>query len=208
MVCCTITQTGKYKVSLHLDKTRVIFLSSFRTSSLIMKIYIFLFFSLTNKPHGQKTDPPEQRRTALEWSVEKFFLLLLLFFVRGDINQFTLAKPRPHPKIQLQTLKRYKPYKPKSYFLEKNVKKELRPSFKWRLKAFIPADQYVYICKQCRSRWDGALRPSHLDLLCLPFCYWFWLKPLCNNGCDRIRRLNAPFHKHRSKKANGCLKYL
>ena len=36
---------------------------------------------------------------------------------------------------------------------------------------FIPSDQYRHLCKQCGS-------PSHRDLHCLTFCYWFFTKTL------------------------------
>ena len=53
---------------------------------------------------------------------------------------------------------------------------------------FIPADQYRYLCKQRRFKWDGRLirsntvchsdEPSHLDLHCFAALFLiFWLKP-------------------------------
>ena len=38
--------------------------------------------------------------------------------------------------------------------------------------------------------------PSHLDLHCLPFCYWILTgTPTCNNGYVQIQRWKSPFPK-------------
>ena len=50
---------------------------------------------------------------------------------------------------------------------------------------FIPADQGIYLCKRCRSRWDG--KPSHQDLHCLAFYYWFLSKQFATMDVSKFR---------------------
>ena len=43
--------------------------------------------------------------------------------------------------------------------------------------------------------------PSHLDLLCLPFCYRLLIEtPICNNGCVKIFRWKSPCQKLRGER--------
>ena len=52
--------------------------------------------------------------------------------------------------------------------------------------SLIPADQYINLCKQCRSRWNGS--------------YWVLTEtPVCYNGCVQILRWKSPFQKFRGK---------
>ena len=42
---------------------------------------------------------------------------------------------------------------------------------------------------------------SHLDIYCLPFCYWFLTEtPICTNGCIQIQRWKSPFQKLRDER--------
>ena len=52
-------------------------------------------------------------------------------------------------------------------------------SLKYELYHFSPADQYRYLCKQFRSRWDGSYRAvSSGSALFVILLFDFWLKPL------------------------------
>ena len=91
----------------------------------------------------------------------------------------------------------------------KNIKKNLSENFHFlvvKFSVYLNRRGFVmqnrYICKQCRSRWDGSRAMSSRSTLFAILFLIFDCHPFCNSGHVQIQGWKSPLQTIRSEKMN------
>ena len=74
---------------------------------------------------------------------------------------------------------------------------------------FSPADQTIYLCKQCTSWWNGSWWAISSGSTLNVILFWFLTDiPICNIDMSKFKDGNVHFHILRVERDECCIAYL